>query len=790
MAILTGFPPSNTISPSVRITEKDLSYIAASQSFHRAGLVGFCSKGPINVPTLISSTRQLHTVFGYAHPESSDPYLIYAAEQYLLVGTELFIVRVADTDAVSDESAATAEVTIPGAGGSVLDISSVASSSPFIFSKNMYFRWRVNGVLRSKVLMVPVNLSGYTAAELAAELNSQLDAPITDGMNDGSYDGIRFQVSTGGKLEFYSTRSFGPDASIELVSVQDQMYGPSSIFSGGDTGLGMGENMEVAETLGANDFYPNDGYHTSDHYNFDSLSSLSLAVVVDGTNVTSIDNVVQILDLSDLIGMGEITSTTIVNAINALNPLGCEAYASAGHIGFRTLHAGRDARILVKSAYNYAIFGFDGTTAVGVSPEGSSGDIAVNTYAIIDGNDVAGDSLTITADTAGIEGNNTTVRITNNTNEGTFNIEVFSNGVQVESWGMLTKYSASSYYVQTFLALVSDYIRCIDIPSEPAPPANGDYVLTGGADGIPSSPEDQDALLRGSDVGYTGMYALSEPEQIDIDLIAVPGHSSTGVILELLSMCQNYRQDCLAIIDPPFGLTVSEIIDWQNGVHPLNLTRLDSDFGALYWPWVKIYDGNTGVDVWVPPSGSVMAVMARSDTLGAPWFAPAGMTRGQVPGIIDVFNRPTLEERDSMYGNSNCINPIIQFPDTGYLVWGQKTMQRTPTALDRVNVRRLMFYIEKKIRVASRTLLFEPNDEIFRTKFINMAKGILSEVRVGRGLYDFIIKADTELNTPDVIDRNEFRAQIGVQPTKSVEFMFIEFSIHRTGSFDAGSTTF
>lgn len=370
-------------------------------------------------------------------------------------------------------------------------------------------------------------------------------------------------------------------------------------------------------------------------------------------------------------------------------------------------------------------------------------------------------------------------------------MEIYTNGVQVEAWGNLTKNDASRFYVETYLALVSDYIRVLDNTLIGAGPTAGTYDLTGGSDGIPSDPDQQDVLLMGSPLGYTGIYTLSEPEQVNIDLIAVPGHSSTAVVQELLMFCRDYRQDCLAIIDTPFGLTVKEVVAWQNGTHPLNNTKFDSDFGALYWPWVKIYDPYNKVDVWCPPSGSIMAVIARSDFLGAPWFAPAGLTRGVVPNITDVYSRPTLEERDTMYGNRNCVNPIVQFADVaGFVVFGQKTLQRTPTALDRINVRRLMFYIEKAIRTASRSLLFDPNDETFRSKFVTLAKTILTQVRVGRGLTDFIIKADTELNTPDVIDRNEFRARIGVQPTRAAEFMFIEFSIHRTGSFAQGAETF
>ena len=287
------------------------------------------------------------------------------------------------------------------------------------------------------------------------------------------------------------------------------------------------------------------------------------------------------------------------------------------------------------------------------------------------------------------------------------------------------------------------------------------------------------------------MYALSEPEQIDIDLIAVPGHSSTAVILAMLDVVENFRLDCLAIIDPPFGLTVKEIVHWQNGVHPLNTTRFNSDFAALYWPWLKLRDNFNRIDVWVPPSGSVLAVYARNDALAQPWFAPAGAERGIVPTITDVFSRPTLEERDTMYGNRNAINPIVQFADfQDFVVWGQKTLQRKPTALDRVNVRRLMFVIEKRIRSASRALLFDPHDEEFRRSFVDIATSILTEVQVGRGVNDFVVQADEELNTPDVIDRNEFRARIGIQPVRAVEFIFIEFSVHRTGSFTETADTF
>ena len=782
MAILKGFPPSNTISPSVRITEKDLSFISPDQSFHRAGLVGFASKGPINIPTMIASRRQLNTVFGYPHPESGDPYLIYAAEQYLLVATELYIVRVADTDAVSSESAKSASVEVASSGGQVELVSNV-SQSHYNFDTHGYFKWRLNGVLASKTLVVladqdhpdeGVRNNGYTIDQLIEDLNSQIVPDI---------DGIEFFKSdaSGGEggesLGVRTTFSFGPEAALELVSVQDAIYGALPVNGGIVTSVtGLGQGMTGAQFIGSKTKNPSST--TTGNWDFTQLTSYDLQIVVDGTDNGNIDNIVQVISLETHSGDNVVSTANVVstinNAISAGNvPGGFKAVADASRVSLKTLHSGRDARILVKSDSSvFEFFGFNSPansnfnyyTAYGSSPEGVSGDLGSEEFGIVSGeaNENGDVSVTFTADSAGIDGNATQLRVRNNIREGNFVVEVYNNGVQVESWGNLTKDETSRFYVETFLSLVSDYVRVEDNTNSPAPPKDGVYSLSGGKDGIPSDPDDQDYLLIGNLLGMSGVYALSEPEQIDLDIVAIPGHSSTGVVLALIDMCQNLRMDCIALIDPPFGLTVKEIVQWQNGAHPLNTTRFDSDFAALYWPWVKIRDTFNNVDVWVPPSGSVMAVYARNDFLAAPWFAPAGITRGSVPNITDVFSRPTLEERDLMYGNRNAINPIVQYIDAqDFVVWGQKTLQRKPTALDRVNVRRLMFVIEKRIRAASRVLLFEPHDEIFRQRFIQIATGILEQVQVGRGLTDFIIKADEELNTPDVIDRNEFRARIG-----------------------------
>lgn len=797
MAILLGFPPSNTIGAGVRITELDLSFVPTDSAPNVAGLVGFATKGPINVPTLITSTRQLHKVFGYPIPSLSAPYLIYAAEQYLAASTQLWVVRCGATDPVDSNTAQTASIEIPSAGGAVTIQSNAAY--PYAPSTDVFFRWKLNGVEAQKLLVVfaPANRPSpdtgiaYTATTLAENLNDQLV----------SEDGIQFYVTSDDKIGVRSTFSFGPTASIELMSVQNAMYGPTITVNSG-TGartltnsiFGLGLSMLPAQVVGSLSKYPNNAYQAAGSYNLTSVVDPNLQIVVDGTASTSIDNVVQTV----VVSATSYTAATLAAAINtyvAANlPGGFKAYVVGNNLAITTNHSGRDARLLIKADSTLAdLLGLSTITAIGSGNQGVASDADTYNDAIVTGstNTTGAIVFSITAESPGTSGNLTQVVVTDNVREGSFNLQVYSNGANVESWGSLTKDTTSRLYSDSFLVLNSSYIRTVDNTSVAGLPTPGTYTLSGGTNGIPSDSDDQDDLIIGSNVARTGMQAFGDPEQIDIDLLAIPGFTSTSVVTSLLNMLALQRQDCFGIIDPPFGFTVNEIVAWQNGQHTLNSTKFDSSYAALYWPWVKIRDTYNRIDVWVPPSGSVMATYVLSDALGAPWFAPAGLNRGLVPLIEDVYSTPTSEERDLMYGYRNAVNPIVKFPGTeGFFIFGEKTLQRRPTALDRVNVRRLMLYLEKTIREAAKRLLFEPHDALLRRQFVSIASRILDTVKTQRGVYDFFVKCDEELNTPDVVDRNELRAQIGVQPVRTAEFIFIEFSIHRTGSFTENADTF
>lgn len=788
MATLRGFPASNTISPSVRITENDLTFVSPTTSFHKVALVGFASKGPINTPTSVTTLTDLVTKFGNPHPDTSDPYLIYAAQQVLRVSSEVIITRVADTDPTSSTQAVSASVDVPAAGG-IVDIIGSATG-PYTFADDAYFSWKLNGVLASKILVVPADT--YTISELVDVLNNQ---PTTGdytipGPNalKPEIDGIEFYETTSSTLGLRSVWAYGSSASIELVSHQDAIYGGASSI------VGMGTLMTQAELTGTEDHYPNDAYTSAGTWNFSGISADVLAtaiqVVITGTGNVNIDDVVQVIDLSALANASWTTAQVVteIQTQVATLPGGFDVNDDGSdHLVFNTLAYGSGSKLVVKTQSTMdVIFGLSNTTASGASPIRVSGGGLTDEGGKVTGSaSVSGTtSFTVYADSPGIEGNATNIIVSTNPYDGTFQIQVYNNGQQVEAWGNLTKNDESSFYVESYINTVSNFIKVTDNTAVPAPPANTATTglnLTGGTDGIPVDPDAQDDLVIGNATAGTGLYTFSETEQIDVDLVATPGRSSTAVVRALIDLCETYRQDALAIIDPPFGLTVNEIINWQNGVHPLNNTRLDTDFAALYYPWVEMTDTFNNIPVWVPPSGSVLAAICQSDAISGPWYAPAGLTRGVVPNINNVFSRPTLAERDLMYGNNNAINPIITYPDiTGFVIWGQKTLQRTPTALDRVNVRRMLFYVEKTIKNIAKQYLFEPNNAATRSAFITACSQVLTNLVNNNGAQDFVVKCDEELNTSDVIARNELRARIGIVPVYAIEFIFIEFNLVRT----------
>lgn len=287
------------------------------------------------------------------------------------------------------------------------------------------------------------------------------------------------------------------------------------------------------------------------------------------------------------------------------------------------------------------------------------------------------------------------------------------------------------------------------------------------------------ATASGS-VAYTkALNAISNPDEWDINMLVTPGivrslHPS--VTTKAIDIVED-RQDAFYIADfNDFDDTIAEATT--------QATAVDSNYAATYYPWVKTVDTNTNKLVTVPPSVLMPAVFAANDAIAAEWFAPAGLNRGGIVGAVSVLNRLTHSERDTLYENK--VNPIAAFPGQGIVAFGQKTLQDKSSALDRINVRRLLITVKKFVASTSRFLVFEQNTAQTRGKFINTVQPYLEGIQQRQGLYAFKVVMDETNNTPDVVDRNILAGQIFLQPTKTAEFIVIDFNILPTGaSFSA-----
>jgi phage tail sheath protein FI len=206
----------------------------------------------------------------------------------------------------------------------------------------------------------------------------------------------------------------------------------------------------------------------------------------------------------------------------------------------------------------------------------------------------------------------------------------------------------------------------------------------------------------------------------------------------------------------------------------------DTSYAASYWPWCQIVDPATGKNVWVPASTMIAGVYAFNDRVSEPWFAPAGINRGGLSTVIRVEQKLNQSTRDDLYQNK--VNPIATFPGQGIVVYGQKTLQLKASALDRVNVRRLLIALKSYISQVANTLVFEQNTAATRNAFLSQVNPYLTSVQQRQGLYAFKVVMDDSNNSPDVIDRNQLVGQIYLQPTKTAEFIYLTFNITPTGA--------
>jgi phage tail sheath protein FI len=267
---------------------------------------------------------------------------------------------------------------------------------------------------------------------------------------------------------------------------------------------------------------------------------------------------------------------------------------------------------------------------------------------------------------------------------------------------------------------------------------------------------------------------LANQDEYRFNVILTPGLINSIHTAQCTSIITNTqtRGDSLFVLDlVEYAKTVNDVTSQANS--------RNTSYATSYWPWVQILDPGTGKNVWVPASAVIGGVYAFNDSVAEPWFAPAGINRGGLQ-VIRAEQKLPQSSRDTLYTNK--VNPIATFPGTGTVVYGQKTLQTQASALDRVNVRRLLIALKNYISQVANTLVFEQNTIATRNAFLSQVNPYLESVQQRQGLYAFRVIMDDSNNTADVIDRNQLIGQIYIQPTRTAEFIYLDFNILPTGA--------
>jgi phage tail sheath protein FI len=708
----------NFVSPGVYVIEKDISEYTPALNSSIVGIVGFASKGPTNKATLITNQADLIRIFG----EPSEAIYgqgLEAALEILETTNALYFIR-AVSETASDTKDASAVIPF-GACAAVAVSGPSTSGTGFGIDRALYLKIQVYdnaGVAQypsPKQFSIPAGTTSLTSSQ------SQALRKVIGGQLDTDVVGVfdNNETTTGLGLSGHIVSKFAGSGSYMTVSAYSD-----STFT---TGLAVLQPVVAVSAVGG----------TYEAYNVSAVADTSTLTVYGATFNST----------------GTSSLTYLIESL----------YAGAG--------------------YNA------GTT---------------------DSGDTSGNSITI----RGIGGGNFFVDINDKGSViENFKAALFSSGAFVEDVINTGETETTSDYIKgnlykgeadiatvtklnNFASQVSSLFATGDLFGTQGggvagtratwaryvKPIAGTYNLTGGTNGIPTAEADKATALIGNAATEpkTGIYALDD-DTLNVGIALVPGVYNQNVQNALITLAET-TQNFLALVAPPYGIgTVQDAIDWTNGKSSSTAgarsSAINSSYAAVYFPHIKVFSTFDGMDRWYDPTIFAARQMAYTDSVSEPWFAPAGYVRGRLTKPTDVEVRLSQGDRDVMYSGGNVVNPIVNFPQQGITIFGQRTTQRASTALDRINIRRLMIYIRKIILASTRTLVFEPNDEFTWARVENLLNPFLDDIRARRGITEFKVICDSTTNTPVRIDRNEMWCRVLIKPTKTAEIIVFELNL-------------
>ena len=731
------------ISPGVFTNEIDQSFLPSAVADIGAALIGPTVKGPAGIPTVVTSYSEFQQKFGDAFKSGSNSFQYltsHTAEQYLKNSNTLTVVRIMDG-------------TVGPATASILTSGSTSISNDTMASGGLKIATLGNGE-RFKI----TDPSG----------NSKVFISSADGSGDSSDGSIRF-FTTGGTLTAMTTNLI-TEINAEYSTIKASNSGSAAVggtsiqLSGSALGTAYNGYVFATASAGTPATFGAVTAHVKAHRNTKfttqggsgsngpSVTAFKLKTLADGTimNNSSANHT----GSNNLLLSG--STHNIRYEVVSNNPK-----KGTFNLVIRTGNDNVKRKQILETFNNVSL---DPKTTNYIGKVIGDQRYTVRT-------DGTTKYLQLTGDSAP-KSKYVTVHNINATPE-----YLDENGNVTTPANSMSLPAIGSGSVNGGFGGGLDGYSGFDALGNPQGSKTGTYNFYENIDGIDSQGYDPDDLIAadGGAAYSEALDLLANQDEYDINLILAPGiiaNTHVSVASKIIDVCES-RGDCFAILDPvPHNSTLK--------VTTTQAETRDSNFAAMYWPWIKVPDNQVGVQRWVPPSVAIGGIYAFNDKVAHPWFAPAGLNRGGIDTAIQAERKLTQGNRDDLYDSN--VNPIATFPGQGVTVFGQKTLQKKASALDRINVRRLLIRVKKFIASSSRFLVFEQNTAATRRRFLGIVNPFLEQVQSQSGLSAFRVVMDETNNTPDTIDRNQLVGQLFLQPTRTAEFIVLDFVVQPTGA--------
>ncbi len=814
------------VSPGVFTNEVDQSFLAGGVAQIGAAIVGPTVKGPALVPTPITSFGDFERVFGSF---TDDSYVPFVVNDYLRNGNVITVTRLLYDGGYNLQNGALAVIATSASVSAVTHV--LHPTQPVLGAGSIvdaaYFEDSVINNDESGSFEIKISGSYVAAADTAIGF-------------DGSFlvaEGTSISASMSAGKNDYITKIFGrsPKSNNYPVYVQYENKTATSLFDNlGDVtiSLGSASNYQFSDD-GKTAVTP---WITSQKIGATAVNLLQFHTLSHGTSVNSeikvaIRDIRLASEVSDPNGYGTFTvEIRRVNTINIPNspysskdtdqqPDIVEVYEAVNLdpnspryisrvIGDRWQTVSSDGVLSVNGDYpnisqfvrvqvttdvtnrsmdpSYIPFGFRSLTSP--VPNFNSSNLSAAVYKTTQINDR--DSAYSGRIYHGFDFTNTTnlnylAPIPTSGSTAGNNVDFYLGDVLQETGSNFptatTPYTGSlqaALAAGTFTTNISTNTRKFIVPTQGGfdgarpnlPKYTGTHISNTNTFGFDCST----STSTGTNSYNKAFTLLGNTDYYDMNLLVTP-----GIIDSLHSSVTNAARNLVINRQDTFYVMDSNKLTDSISTVTAQVNSIDNNYTATYWPWVRITNPSNNVPLWVPPSVALPGVLAFNDAVQHPWYAPAGLNRG-VLTASDTYMRLTQSNRDTLYESR--INPIANFVNDGICIWGQKTLQATPSALDRVNVRRLLIAVKKFIASSTRYLVFDPNNNQTRDRFLSIVNPYLSQVKADQGLYAFRAVMDDSNNTADLIDQNILYGQLFLQPTRTAEFIVLDFNIQPTGA--------